>query len=69
VRLEVRTLAAIVIVALLASSPALARKAHHYSNRAVKHQSATKKADRGGVERHPDDIALDRKIGSICRGC
>jgi hypothetical protein len=21
-----------------------------------------------GVERHPDDVALDRKIGSICRG-
>jgi hypothetical protein len=35
---------------------------------APNHQSATK-ADHGGVERHPDDVALDRKIGSICRGC
>jgi hypothetical protein len=21
------------------------------------------------VARHPDDVAFDRKIGSICRGC
>src|SRR5260221_5819355 len=35
----------------------------------AKHQSATKANDRGGIERHPDDVALDRKIGSICRGC
>src|SRR5882762_8778667 len=38
------------------------------SSSAAKHQSATK-LDPGGVERHPDDVALDRKIGSICRGC
>jgi hypothetical protein len=57
------------IVMLMATSSAFARKAHHHSNRAAtKHQSATK-SDRGGVKRHPDDIALDRKIGSICRGC
>jgi hypothetical protein len=65
----VRTLIAIIVVAL-ASSTALARKAsHHHSKRvAHKHQSITK-ADQGGAARHPDDVALDRKIGSICRGC
>jgi hypothetical protein len=61
-----RTLIAITIVALMATSPAFARK--HSKRTAPNHQLATK-ADHGGVERHPDDVALDRKIGSICRGC
>jgi hypothetical protein len=66
-----RTLIAIFIVALMAGSTAFARKAsHHHSKRAAapKHQLMTK-TDPGGVPRHPDDVALDRKIGSICRGC
>jgi hypothetical protein len=65
-----RTLIAIMTVALMANSSAFARKAsHHHSKRAApNHQSATK-PNPGGVERHPDDVALDRKIGSICRGC
>jgi hypothetical protein len=66
-----RTLIAIFFVALMASSTASARKAsHQYSKRAAapKHQLTTK-TDPGGVARHPDDVALDRKIGSICRGC
>jgi hypothetical protein len=63
------TLIAIFIVALMANSTAFARKAsHHHSKRAPKHQ-LTPKTDPGGVARHPDDVALDRKIGSICRGC
>jgi hypothetical protein len=66
----VRTLIAIVIVSLVATSTAFARKAshHHFKRAAPKHQSATK-TDPGGIARHPDDVALDRKIGSICRGC
>jgi hypothetical protein len=71
VRIEVRTLVAIMIMVLMATSSAFARKAsyHHSKRAAPKHQSATKANDRGGIERHPDDVALDRKIGSICRGC
>jgi hypothetical protein len=67
----VRTLIAIMMVALMASSSAFARKAsHHHSKRtaAPKHQSATK-TDSGDVARDPADVELDRKIGSICRGC
>jgi CspA family cold shock protein len=67
----VRTLIAIMMVALMASSSAFARKAsHHHSKRTAtpKHQSATK-TDPGGVARDPADVELDRKIGSICRGC
>jgi hypothetical protein len=70
VRSTVRTLIAIMIVLLVAIAPAYARKAshHHLKRSAPKYQSATT-TDQGGVERHPDDVALDRKIGSICRGC
>jgi hypothetical protein len=66
-----RTLIAIMMVELMASSTAFARKAsHHHLKRtaAPKHQLMTK-TDPGGVARHPDDVALDRKIGRICRGC
>jgi hypothetical protein len=64
VRSTVRTLIAIIMVMLTATSSAFARKAsHHHSKRgALKHQSAVN--DRGGVPRHPDDVALDRKIGA-----
>jgi hypothetical protein len=65
-----RTLIAIFIVALMASSTAFARKAsHHHSKRAAPKHQLTTKTDPGGVPRHPEDVALDRKIGSICRGC
>jgi hypothetical protein len=70
VRIEVRTLVTIMIMVLMATSSAFARKTshHHFKRAAIDHQSATK-PNPGGVERHPDD-ALDRKIGSsICRGC
>jgi hypothetical protein len=66
-----QTLIAIIMIALMATSTAFAHKAsHHHSKRTadLKHQSATK-ADQGGVVHHPDDFALDRKIGSICGGC
>src|SRR3981081_4064231 len=69
-RIEVRMLIAIMMVALLASSSAFARKAsqHHSKRVAPKHQSTTK-TDPGGVARDPNDVALDRKIGNICKGC
>jgi hypothetical protein len=68
-RLRALSLMAIMIVALMAASSAFARKAsyHHHKRAAVKHQPT--KTDPGGVQRHPEDVALDRKIGSICRGC
>jgi hypothetical protein len=64
-----RALIAVLIV-VLAASPAFARKAshHHFRRHAAKHPTITN-VDRGGALRHPDDVALDRKIGSICRGC
>jgi hypothetical protein len=60
-----------ILVILMAAASASARNASHHSKHAVvsKHQPAPMTKDRGGVERHPDDVALDRKIGSICRGC
>jgi hypothetical protein len=60
-----------IVLALMVTSSAFARKASHHSKHAAvasKHQPAPK-TDPGGVQRHPDDVALDRKIGSICRGC
>jgi cold shock CspA family protein len=70
VRIEVRTLVAIMIMVLMATSLAFARKAsqHHSKPAAPNHQTTTK-ADPGGVARDPADVELDRKIGSICRGC
>ena len=63
-------LIAIMVVSLMATSTAFARKVshHHFKRAAPKHQSVTK-TDLGGIERHAEDVALDRKIGSICRGC
>jgi hypothetical protein len=62
-----RTLIAIKIVALMASASAFARKAsHRHTIRgALKHQSAVN--DRGGVPRHPDDVALDRNLSRGAR--
>jgi hypothetical protein len=59
-----------ILVILMAASSASARKASHHSKHTLvsKHQPAPKTKHRGGVEQHPDDVALDRKIGSICRG-
>jgi hypothetical protein len=54
----------------MATTSAFARKAsqHHSKRSALNHHSTTK-TDPGGVARDPADVALDRKIGSICRGC
>src|ERR1700737_2368525 len=69
-RIEVRTLVAIMIMVLMATSSAFARKAsQHHSKRAAPNHHSTTKPDPGGVARDPNDIELDRKIGSICRGC
>jgi hypothetical protein len=50
----VRTLVAIMMVALMATSTAFARKAsHHHFNRSAPKQQSGTKADPGGVQRHP----------------
>jgi hypothetical protein len=55
---------------LMATSSAFARKAsQHHSKRAAPNHHSTTKTDPGGVARDPADVELDRKIGSICRGC
>jgi hypothetical protein len=50
------------------ASPAVARKSppHGFKRQKAKHATIVN-VDRRGKPRHPDDIALDRKIGSICR--
>ena len=69
-RNPMRTLISIMIVSLMAISSAFARKAwHHHSNRAASSNLAPAKALGPLPKRHPDDVALDRKIGSICRRC
>jgi len=66
----VRTLVAITIVVLMTTSSAFARKAsQHHSKRAAPNHHSTTKTDPVGVARDPTDVELDRKIGSICRGC
>ena len=64
-RSDVRTLVTIIIMALLTMSNAFARKTHDRPKRTA----AAKATDRGGIERHPDDVALDRQIKGICKGC
>jgi hypothetical protein len=66
----VRTLIATVMVVLMATSSAFAGKAsQHHSKRSALNDHSTTKIDPGGAARDPADVALDRKIGSICRGC
>lgn len=58
----------IAVVALCAANAADARKHHRAAKQA---EPAATKAGVIPVEtkRHPADIALDRKIKGICRGC
>jgi hypothetical protein len=67
---EMRRLITSLIVVLMATSSAFARKASQYhSKREAPNHNSTSKTDPGGVARDPTDVELDRKIGSICRGC
>jgi hypothetical protein len=69
---------AAIILALAGSSHAVARDGSH-SRGHVRHAGAkpanhsvrSSPAVRPAVsdQRHPEDVALDRKIKSICRGC
>ena len=59
-----------VLILVLAAAPVLAREASHHRHKRGKLEDATiTNVDRGGTPCRPDDVALDRKIGSICRGC
>jgi hypothetical protein len=65
-RIELRKLIVTLIVMLMATSSAFARKAsQHHSKRAVPNHHSTIKTDQGGVARDPADVELDRKIGSL----
>jgi hypothetical protein len=69
-RSKMRTPIAILIVVLMATSSAFALKtSQHHSKRAVRNHHSMNKSDPGGTARNPADVDLDRKIGSICRGC
>jgi hypothetical protein len=79
--MQIRKLAvAVIFLALAGSTYAAARdRSHGYSHGHVRHSGA-KPAKTSRVSssvitsavsdrRHPEDVALDRKIKSICRGC
>ena len=70
---------AAIILALAGSTYAVARASTHGHSRHVRHsgakpanpsdaRSATSAAEPFD-QRHPEDLALDRRIKSICRGC
>ena len=58
----------IAAVALCAANGASARS-HHRAPKAVAQPATTNSANVPEKNRHPDDVALDRKIKGICRGC
>jgi hypothetical protein len=71
---------AVIFLALAGSTYAAARdRSHGHSRGHVRHSGANPAktsqvsssaiTPAGSDRRHPEDLALDRKIGSICRGC
>ena len=71
---------AAMILALAGSTYAVARDSSHRHSRGHVRHSGTKPANPSEApsatsapepsdQRHPEDLALDRKIKSICRGC
>jgi hypothetical protein len=63
----------LVVIALLAASPVSARTHHRAAKPAAapttEAPAAVKSANVPEKDRDPEDIALDRKIKGICRGC
>jgi hypothetical protein len=66
----VRTALTILVVALCATHAVFARS-HHRAPKTNATASATKSDAKIPVEsnRDPEDVALDRKIKGICKGC
>jgi hypothetical protein len=68
-----RSLLLLVVIALLAASPVSARTHHRAAKPAAapttEAPAAVKSANVPEKDRDPEDIALDRKIKGICRGC
>jgi hypothetical protein len=69
-----------IIMTLAVSSFAVARESPHGHSRGHVRQSGIKPANPSDAtsatsalepsdQRHPDDVALDRRIKNICRGC
>jgi hypothetical protein len=79
--MQMRELAlAAIILALAGSHHALAKNKPHGHSHGHSRHSVAKLANQADApsatsasevsdQRHPDDLALDRKIKSICRGC
>jgi hypothetical protein len=79
--MHIRKLAlAAIMMTLAVSSLAVARESPHGHSRGHVRQSGIKPAAPSDTafatsalepsdQRHPDDVALDRRIKSICRGC
>jgi hypothetical protein len=63
-----RSLTAIIIIALVALSPAAGRSLHRAA-KPVSAAAAPKSENVPEQKRDPADVALDRKIKGICRGC
>jgi hypothetical protein len=70
VRSDIFTLFAIIVVAFCATQTVDART-HHRAPKAAVRVAATKADAKIPVEtkRDPADVALDRKIKGICKGC
>jgi hypothetical protein len=71
---------AAMVLAMAMNTHAVARNSHHGHSRGHARHSETKPASPSDAssakitpaaseQRHPDDLALDRKIKNICRGC
>ena len=69
---------AAIILALAGSTHAVARASAHGHSRHLRHSGAkpanpsdarSTSAAEPSDQRHPEDLALDRRIKSICRGC
>jgi hypothetical protein len=79
--MRMRKLAVVAIILALAGSDyaAAGDSSHRYPRGHVRHSGAkpAKTSDARSLvvtpavsdQRHPEDVALDRKIKSICRGC
>jgi hypothetical protein len=64
-----RTFLTILVVALFTSHAVCARTHHRTPKRAVPAATTTEASSPPEKNRDPADVALDRQIKGICRGC
>jgi hypothetical protein len=71
-RSGIRTLLAILAVALCATTHAVCARSHYRAPKGTAPTATTTKPDTKipvETNRDPADVALDRKIKGICKGC